>query len=93
MTELEDKEIRGVTAKQLIWLFGSLGSILVAVLVNYFSIVGRIDRVNDGMDNIRQSNQMLQIEIEKIKTQQNNLEIRLLTIEVQLKEKRLIPVE
>lgn len=92
MTErLEDKEIRGLTPKQIIWCFGVAGSILISILFNYFAIVGKIEKISDGMEMQRQNMQVLTIEIEKLKTEQNNIQIRLLTLEVQLKNKNLIP--
>lgn len=42
---IEEKELKGVTIKNLYWLLGSIGSIIFTVLITYFSIISRIEKI------------------------------------------------
>lgn len=44
--EISTKEIRGITAKTLVWLIGGFGTVIVTVMTTYFSIIQKLDRID-----------------------------------------------
>lgn len=100
---IDERPISGITPKHVVWLIGTLSSILLAVLWTYFSITNKLDRSYDSIEALTKRQQLLeaeadsktkelQIEIANIKKDQQTLQIQILTLQVQLKEKGVIPV-
>lgn len=47
-----DKELRGITARNLAWFIGGITTILITVMTTYFSIVRKLDGLNVIQNNI-----------------------------------------
>lgn len=89
--ELIDKELRGVTARNLIWLMGGIGTVLVTVMSTYFSIIRKLDGLNVMQNNINVISTKVENNTEDIKNIQQHiipsLDNRMSIMEEKMKDK------
>jgi uncharacterized membrane protein (DUF106 family) len=90
-TPIEQKEIRGITAKHIMWLIGVLCSILISVIGTYYSTVNKINSIQKDVsttqDNIREfkgSKDLQDAQIKALNLNMQVLEIRIVKLETQL---------
>lgn len=100
---IENREIRGITAKQMVWLFSMLCAILVSVVGTYFKITAAVQQnAHDLVElSTKEEKDLLRmtVEMDKVKqdcgrivTDNGNLELKILVLETELKSKGVIPV-
>ena len=100
-TPIETREIRGISAKVVIWLFSTLGTILISIVWTYATINYKLEKSADAVVEMKNDKMQMQLEIAKLREQhqadvnkivnaQQNTDIRILTLEVQLKGKGVI---
>lgn len=77
MEQIEDKEIRGITIKQLLWLIGTLSGILITVILTYASI-------NNKLNNLINDRDVKDLQIKTINVELQAVEIRLVRLETQI---------
>lgn len=85
---IDHKEIRGINAKHLMWLIGTLCSILVSIMATYYSITYKIDKGNDRIEQVQSDIQTLKTskeiqdaQIKALNLQMNALELRIVRLE------------
>jgi hypothetical protein len=89
--EIIDKELRGVTARNLIWLMGGIVTVLVTVMTTYFSIIRKLDGLNVMQNNINVISTKVENNTEDIKNIQQHiipsLDNRMSIMEEKMKDK------
>jgi len=97
---IENKEIRGITLKHVIWVVAAIVSGVVFVMISYFGImkgISKIDTVNDTVNEIRlqqkEDKRELKSEIDKQKGQITNLQWHDLRIDLILQDKGLMKLD
>jgi cell division protein FtsL len=92
--EIIDKELRGVTARNLIWFMGGIVTVLVAVMTTYFSIIRKLDGLNVIQNNINVISTKVENNSEDIKNLQQHiipsLDNRMSIMEEKMKDKIFI---
>lgn len=81
---IEHKEIRGVTAKHIVWLIVGLCSILVSIMGTYYSTANKIDRTQEDIQNLKGSKDLQDAQIKALNLNMQVLEIRIVKLETQL---------
>lgn len=88
---IDQKEIRGVTAKHVMWLIGALSSILIAVMGTYYSTAAKIDKTQDKVEqtqgeiqNLKSSKEVQDAQIKALNLNLQVLEIRIVKLETQM---------
>lgn len=89
---LEEKEIRGVTLKQILWLIGGLGTILATVIGTYVSITYKLDRVNEQIQDLGASKRLQEQLIQNLKDNQEN-QNKSFMLQLQTMEIRVVKLE
>lgn len=89
--ELIDKEIKGVTGRNLIWLMSGFATVLVTVMTTYFSIIRKLDGLNVMQNNINVISTKVDNNTEDIKNLQQHiipsLDNRMSIMEEKMKDK------
>ena len=93
-----DREVKGVTARNLLWFQGGVLSILISIIGSYFAIVHKIDSYNNGLNIITNTVNMNTNKIETnsndIKAMENHtlpsLDTRMSIMEEKMKDKVFI---
>jgi hypothetical protein len=92
--EIIDKELRGVTARNLIWFMGGIVTVLVTVMTTYFSIIRKLDGLNVIQNNINVISTKVENNSEDIKNLQQHtipsLDNRMSIMEEKMKDKIFI---
>ena len=92
--EIIDKELRGVTARNLIWFMGGIVTVLVTVMTTYFSIIRKLDGLNEIQNNINVISTKVENNSEDIKNLQQHtipsLDNRMSIMEEKMKDKIFI---
>jgi Tfp pilus assembly protein PilO len=88
---LDQKEIRGINAKHVVWLIGVLSTILVAVMGTYYSTANKIEKTQDKVEqtqaeiqDIKSSKEVQDAQIKALNLNMQILEIKIARIETQL---------
>lgn len=81
---IDQKEIRGVNARHVIWLIISLFSILTAVIGTYYSTANKIDRTQDDIQALKGSKDLQDAQIKALNLNMQMLEIRIVRLETQV---------
>lgn len=81
---IEHKEIRGVTAKHIVFLIVSLCSILVSVIGTYYSTANKIDSMQKDMNSMSVSRDIQDAQIKALNLNLQQLEIRIVKLETQM---------
>lgn len=89
--EIIDRELRGITARNLSWFIGGIVTILIAVMTTYSSIVRKLDALNVIQNNIDVISNKVQNNTEDIKNMQQHiipsLDNRMSIMEERMKDK------
>lgn len=89
--ELIDKELRGVTARNLVWLMTGIVTVLVTVMTTYFSIIRKLDGLNVIQNNIEVISTKVENNTQDIKNLQQHiipsLDNRMSIMEEKMKDK------
>jgi hypothetical protein len=89
--EIIDKELRGVTARNLLWLMGGIVTVLITVMSTYFSIIRKLDGLNVMQNNINVMSTKVENNTEDIKNIQQHiipsLDNRMSIMEEKMKDK------
>lgn len=89
-----DKELRGITARNLAWFIGGIITILITVMTTYFSIVRKLDGLNVIQNNINVISTKVENNTEDIKNLQQHtipsLDNRMSIMEEKMKDKVFI---
>lgn len=92
--EIIDKELRGVTARNLIWFMGGIVTVLVTVMTTYFSIIRKLDGLNVIQNNINVISTKVENNSDDIKNLQQHtipsLDNRMSIMEEKMKDKIFI---
>jgi|SRR6185312_9834991 len=92
--EIIDKELRGITARNLTWFIGGIVTILITVMTTYFSIVRKLDGLNVIQNNINVISTKVENNSEDIKNLQQHtipsLDNRMSIMEEKMKDKMFI---
>jgi cell division protein FtsL len=92
--EIIDKELRGVTARNLIWFIGGIVTVLVTVMTTYFSIIRKLDGLNVIQNNVNVIGTKVENNSEDIKNLQQHiipsLDNRMSIMEEKMKDKVFI---
>jgi hypothetical protein len=92
--EIIDKELRGVTARNLTWFIGGIVTVLVTVMTTYFSIIRKLDGLNVIQNNINVISTKVENNSEDIKNLQQHtipsLDNRMSIMEEKMKDKVFI---
>jgi hypothetical protein len=92
--ELIDKEIKGVTGRNLIWLMSGFATVLITVMTTYFSIIRKLDGLNVMQNNINIISTKVENNTEDIKNLQQHtipsLDNRMSIMEEKMKDKIFI---
>lgn len=92
--EIIDKELRGITARNLAWFIGGIITILITVMTTYFSIVRKLDGLNVIQNNINVISTKVENNTEDIKNLQQHtipsLDNRMSIMEEKMKDKVFI---
>jgi hypothetical protein len=92
--EIIDKELRGITARNLTWFVGGIATILITVMTTYFSIVRKLDGLNVMQNNINVISTKVENNTEDIKNLQQHtipsLDNRMSIMEEKMKDKMFI---
>lgn len=92
--EIVNKEIRGVTAKTIMWFVGGIVSVIITVMGTYFSIIRKMDTINIIQNSVNAINSKVDKNIDDIKEiKQHSLpqmDTRISIIEQQLNDKTII---
>jgi hypothetical protein len=92
--EIIDKELRGVTARNLIWFMGGIVTVLVTVMTTYFSIIRKLDGLNVIQNNVNVISTKVENNSEDIKNLQQHiipsLDNRMSIMEEKMKDKIFI---
>ena len=92
--EIIDKELRGITARNLVWFIGGIITILITVMTTYFSIVRKLDGLNVIQNNINVISTKVENNTEDIKNLQQHtipsLDNRMSIMEEKMKDKVFI---
>lgn len=92
--EIIDKELRGITARNLTWFMGGIVTILITVMTTYFSIVRKLDALNVIQNNINVISTKVDNNSEDIKNLQQHtipsLDNRMSIMEEKMKDKMFI---
>lgn len=93
-TELDKREIRGLTARNIAWFFGGIGGILITVMLSYFSILRKLDTIAILQNTQVLTQQRVDNNAADIKQLQQHvipsLDIRMTRMEEQMKDKIFI---
>lgn len=81
---IEQKEIRGVTARHVAWLIIGLFTILTTVLGTYYSTANKIDRTQDDIQTLKGSKDLQDTQIKALNLNMQVLEIRIVKLETQM---------
>ena len=81
---IENKEIRGVTAKHVIWLIVALCSILASIMGTYYSTANKIDRTQEDIQTLKGSKDLQDAQIKALNLNMQVLEIRIVKLETQI---------
>lgn len=103
-TTIENKELRGLTVKQLIWFFGACSSFLIFITTTYFSILNKMDNSQKAIEGVQKSmNEMkeerkgmdgsMNAKINQLENQFYDLQLKQVRYELVLKEKGLMAIE
>ncbi len=84
---IDEREIRGLQPKHIIWLIAVLCSILVSVMGTYFSIANKIEKTQDDIQMMKGYKEISEIQIKTINAQLQTIEIRLVKLEMQQQER------
>lgn len=89
--EITSKEIRGITARNLISIFSGFGVVIITVMTTYYNIMRKLDTVNIIQTNIISIESQIQNNSQDIKAikQQDlpTLNNRISVIEEEIKDK------
>jgi hypothetical protein len=80
---IEQREIRGMTTKQLIWLMGGICTILISVLSTYFSLKNTLSNNQNDIIQMKQYEITNDLQIKTINMQLQTLEIRIVKLETE----------
>jgi hypothetical protein len=85
---IDQREIRGINAKHIAWLIGTLFTILVSIMGTYYSSAAKQDKTQDKVEQI-------QIEIQGLKTSKDiqDAQIKALNLQMQALELRIVRME
>jgi hypothetical protein len=81
---IDQKEIRGVTARHIALLIVSLFSILTAVMGTYYSTANKIDKTQDDIQSLKGSKELEDAQIKALNLNMQVLEIRIVKLETQM---------
>ena len=82
--ELQNREISGITAKQLVWFMGGVISIIITVVMSYASIKSAIVDTARQVTEIRKASDTRDINVEAIKTELQNIKTEFATLELKV---------
>jgi cell division protein FtsL len=92
--EIFDKELKGITARNLAWFMGGIVTILITVMTTYFSIVRKLDGLNVIQNNVNVISTKVENNTEDIKNLQQHiipsLDNRMSIMEEKMKDKMFI---
>jgi hypothetical protein len=91
-TTFENKEIRGITLRQIIGLFLFLATILISVVMTYSSITNKLDRVTEQMLDLNSSKKFQEQLIQNLKDNQEN-QNKAFQLQLQTMEIRVVKLE
>jgi hypothetical protein len=80
---IEQREIRGITARQLIWLMSGICTVLIAVLTTYLSLVNKLSNNQNDIVQMKQYQITNDLQIKTINMQLQTLEIRIVKLETE----------
>lgn len=83
----ENVPLPGITIKSAFWIIGGLVSILAAVIMTYASIVSKLDKSQEAITEMKRGKEISDMQIRAIEVQLQTVEIRLVRLETQLKNK------
>ena len=93
--ELQNREISGITAKQLVWFMGGVISIIITVVMSYASIKNAIaDNARDlremkDKSETRDTNiEALKTQVQAIKMDFSNLDLKVSMMQAQLNKSK-----
>jgi len=89
--EIVNKEIRGVTAKTILWFMGGIVSVIITVMGTYFSIIRKMDTINVIQGSMNAINMKVESNTQEIKDLKQHalpqMDTRISVIEEQMKDK------
>jgi hypothetical protein len=96
--EIIDREISGITFRNLIWFIGGIMTVVLTVITTYFSIIRKLDSYTNGINDIQNSVQIINTKVinntEDIKNIQQHtipsLDNRMSIMEERMKDKIFI---
>ena len=84
---IESRMLTGLTVKTALALVGGLISILVSVVTSYASIINKLDRTQEAVLEMRRNKELTDMQLKALEVQLQTVEIRLVRLETQMKEK------
>jgi hypothetical protein len=92
--EIFDKELRGVTARNIAWFVGGIVTVLITVMTTYFSIIRKLDGLNVIQNSVNVISTKVENNTEDIKNIQQHtipsLDNRMSIMEEKMKDKIFI---
>ena len=88
---LENREIPGITAKQLVWYMGGVISIIITVMMSYASIKASLSDNSKDLEALRKNSELrdTQVETLKLDIQTLKLDIQTIKFEVQALQQKM----
>lgn len=85
---IDEKEIRGINAKHVVWLIVTLCTILVSIMGTYYSTAAKIDTTQNKIE-------QTQVEIKSLKDSKEiqDAQLRALNLQMQAIELRIVRLE
>lgn len=101
---IENKEVRGLTLKQLLWTIGGICSFIVFIVGTYFSILSKLNKTEERMEQMQDSflemknerkgfDNSMNAKLNKLENQFVDMQIKQIRYELVLKDKGLMPVD
>lgn len=81
---IDQKEIRGVTARHIIWLIVSLCTILGSIIGTYYSTAGKIGLMQRDLTTLTVSKDIQDAQIKALNLNLQQLELRIVRLETQM---------
>lgn len=81
---IDQKEIRGINAKHVVWLIVSLCTILVSIMGTYYSTANKIDSMQKDMNSLSVSKEIQDAQIKALNLNLQQLELRIVKLETQV---------
>jgi hypothetical protein len=92
--EIFDKELRGVTARNIAWFVGGIVTVLITVMTTYFSLIRKLDGLNVIQNSVNVIYTKVENNTEDIKNIQQHtipsLDNRMSIMEEKMKDKVFI---